>query len=497
MESLKELLKIVNRKRLSKIDVFDQTFLKSDNTNLYYKLYQGIESGKINTDTDAALYLYGSDEKDAKYRKLKSRFKNKLIKTILLLNRDELFNNELGKVYYECISNYQSIEILIKITGYSKIMFELIKDEYSICVKFKFYEILTKYSFYLCSYYSLNGQAQKYEEENTRFLVYSEKSSIELKLKQTFNSIIVLFTSSRSITDILLEKVKLHIQEIENKLNLIDNMEIFYFYYYAQLLYDENLGDLSKIIKLSNEIEILLKNNMYINNNNRNLLVLLYRLKAYLHTKDFRLGIKLLYSNTSIIVNESDYNWFVLKEFEFKLYLHDNKIKEANEVYEIVMANKFFKRHIAQLTEKWKIHYAYLVFMDNYLNNGNYKFSLAKFINEVPINSRDKGGYNFAIRLVELLYHFARKEYNIIFQKMESLKSYKTRYLNDNTYKRNHIFLALLLKAEKEGFDGKAMSKATWTEIVELRKLNTYIIAEWEIMPFDVIWDMMVDLAKR
>ena len=35
MDALKELVKIVNRKRLSKIDVFDKTFLNQNNSNLY------------------------------------------------------------------------------------------------------------------------------------------------------------------------------------------------------------------------------------------------------------------------------------------------------------------------------------------------------------------------------------------------------------------------------------------------------------------------------
>ncbi|MBK6274467.1 MAG: hypothetical protein IPF58_07080 [Saprospirales bacterium] len=216
-----------------------------------------------------------------------------------------------------------------------------------------------------------------------------------------------------------------------------------------------------------------------------------------MHLRKFKDGLDLYNKDNSFFPLESSYNWFVLKEFEFKLYLQGNKIKEANEVYESVLANKFYKRQVEELTEKWKIHHAYLVFMDSYLNNGDYKFSLAKFLNDVPVNTRDKGGYNFAIRIVELLFQFARGEYNIIFQKMDGLRGYRTRYLNDNTYKRNHLFLSLLLKAEKEGFDGKAMKKADWKEIAELRKLNTYIIADWEIMPYDVLWDIFVDLAKK
>jgi hypothetical protein len=58
MDALKELVKIVNRKRLSKIDVFDKTFLNQDNANLYYKLYEGLESGKIKDDITAqSIYM--------------------------------------------------------------------------------------------------------------------------------------------------------------------------------------------------------------------------------------------------------------------------------------------------------------------------------------------------------------------------------------------------------------------------------------------------------
>ncbi len=497
METLKQLVKIVNRKRLSKIDVFDKTFLNQSSTNLYYKLYVGIESDNINNDTEAAKYLYGTDEKDAKFRKLKSRFKEKLVKTILLFNKDELFNNDAGRVYYECITDFQTIEVLVKLTGTSSLVIELIKDHYTLCLKYKFYDILIKYSYYLTTYYSLRGKIKKYYDEKANYVLYSEYNKNELDSRQIYNEIMLQFTSSQPINETLLSKIKSCVNELENIVNKIDNDEIVYYFYYSKLLYEENIGSLDTIILYCNEIENILIKNVYVYNNSKKLVILLYRLKSFLHLRKYEDGLTLYKKDTSFFPQENGYNWFVLKEFEFKLYLHDNKIKEAYEVYESVLANKFYKRQVEELTEKWKIHHAYLVFMDSYLNNGDFKFSLAKFLNDVPINTRDKGGYNFAIRIVELLFQFARGEYNIIFQKMDGLRGYRTRYLNDNTYKRNHLFLSLLLKAEKEGFDGKAMKKADWKEIAELRKLNTYIIADWEIMPYDVLWDIFVDLAKK
>jgi hypothetical protein len=220
-------------------------------------------------------------------------------------------------------------------------------------------------------------------------------------------------------------------------------------------------------------------------------------MKALLHTRQFSKGINLFKNIEGLEIPESNYNWFILKESEFKLYLQDYKIEEAHKVYQQVLDNKSYKRQSAQLTEKWKIYYAYLVFMDSFLNKGEYKFSLPKFLNDVPINSKDKSGYNFAIRVIEILFNAARKDYNLIFSKMDALRVYRTRYLNDNTYKRNHLFLSVLLKAEKSGFSNKEMAKADWPEISELRKQNNYIIADWEIIPYETLWDIFVELAKK
>ena len=135
--------------------------------------------------------------------------------------------------------------------------------------------------------------------------------------------------------------------------------------------------------------------------------------------------------------------------------------------------------------------------LSNCLNKGDYKFNLARFLNDVPVNSKDKSGFNFAIRVIEILFNAARKDYNLIFSKMDALRVYRSRYLNDNTYKRNHLFLSVLLKAEKSGFNNKELVKADWQEITELRNQNKYFIADWEIIPYETLWDIFVELAKK
>jgi len=179
MDTLKELVTIVNRKRLSKIDVFDKALLSQSASNLYYKLYEGLESGKITDDASAASYIYGSDDKDAKYRKLKSRFKNKLQKTLLLLDTEEVFINNQSRAYYECLLNSQIIEIIIKITGTTKLVYELAKENYSKAEQYNFNEILKNYSYYLLSYYAIIGDQKSFSKEEQLYLKYLDLSQKE------------------------------------------------------------------------------------------------------------------------------------------------------------------------------------------------------------------------------------------------------------------------------------------------------------------------------
>jgi hypothetical protein len=53
-----------------------------------------------------------------------------------------------------------------------------------------------------------------------------------------------------------------------------------------------------------------------------------------------------------------------------------------------------------------------------------------------------------------------------------------------------------LLKAEKSGFDSKIMKEAEWKE-VELLKGRNNFIADWEIIPYETLWDIFVELAKK
>ena len=261
MDALKELVKIVNRKRLSKIDVFDKTFLNQNNSNLYYKLYEGLESGKITDDVSAAKYLYDSEDKDAKFRKLKSRFKNKILKSVLLFDIEEIFNNERGRVYYECLTNNQIIEIIIQLSGTTKLVYELVKEDYSKALKYNLYDILKNYSYYLISYYSLKGDKKSLVEEESKYLVYLDLAQKEQFAKYLYMKIAVDFNRPIPITNELLSDVKHNLSRFFTLRKEINNPEIDFYYFYLAFLYYESNNELDQILSVCDEAEQLMELN--------------------------------------------------------------------------------------------------------------------------------------------------------------------------------------------------------------------------------------------
>jgi hypothetical protein len=414
-----------------------------------------------------------------------------------LFDTEDLFNNERGRAYYECLTYNQTLEIIIQLSGTTKLVFELANEGYTKALKYNFFDILKNYSYYIINYYNICGDKRALEDEEKKYLMYVDFAQKEQFAKYLYMKVSVNFSSQITLTNEILLEVYENLKKFDLLRKEINNPEIDFYFFYLAFLYYESNSEIDKVLSICDEAELFMKNQPSSITNTRRMAVLLYKLKAFLHLRKFQQGISLLNNEHTILIPETSYNWYILKEIEFKLYLQDKKISEAYNVHQQVLANKSYKRQVAQLTEKWKIYHAYLVFMDNYLNKGDFKFSLSKFLNDVPVNTKDKSGYNFAIRIIEMLFQMARKDYNLLFSKMDALRVYRSRYLNDNTYKRNHMFLGLLLKAEKCGFMGKELQKADWPEITELRKQNNYFIADWEIIPYEELWDIFVELAKQ
>ena len=80
MDALNELIKLVTKKRVKKVELFDEN--SRNKSSNYFKLFDGIHTRRYQSDTDAAQDIYQCDPSEKKYLILKTRLKQKLLNTL-------------------------------------------------------------------------------------------------------------------------------------------------------------------------------------------------------------------------------------------------------------------------------------------------------------------------------------------------------------------------------------------------------------------------------
>ena len=101
MKNLIEISKIVTKRKVKKIEIFDDHSLKHKNSK-FNEFYEALLANKFKNDRDAASFLYGCSPTDAKYRQLKSRFRKRLLNTLFLLDVNLPAASNYDRAYLTC-----------------------------------------------------------------------------------------------------------------------------------------------------------------------------------------------------------------------------------------------------------------------------------------------------------------------------------------------------------------------------------------------------------
>lgn len=190
----------------------------------------------------------------------------------------------------------------------------------------------------------------------------------------------------------------------------------------------------------------------------------------------------------------------VFQEVYFLTCLHTGHYDKALEAYQAVTSFPGFSKLPEARLEKWRIFNAYMHLLKNsgHIKNvaENDRLNLPKFLNELPIFSKDKLGFNLSILIVQFTYLLMKGDYDKVAEKIEMLQSYRSRYLAKNKiYFRSNIFLKMLFFYLKYHDNRKTLLWRTEKLRNELKqhKESAFRSTEnQEVIPYEVLWDMLI-----
>ncbi len=97
-------------------------------------------------------------------------------------------------------------------------------------------------------------------------------------------------------------------------------------------------------------------------------------------------------------------------------------------------------------------------------------FKVLKFLNEVPIYSKDKAGFYPAILIAQILFLIDRGDEDQLEQNIEALRIFSSRYLSDKKAPRTTIFIKMLRQLVNFNYDMKKGEIAYNTLFREAKK---------------------------
>jgi hypothetical protein len=492
MDRLQEIIRVVGRMRLKRIEVFNDTGTR-DRKNLYYRLYQGIKDGSFKTDEEASMALFGVDPSEKKYLMLKSRVKNRLLNTLLFLDNTM---SRYDQAVLQCNRNLVAAKALLQ-SGARKAGESMLISTLTQAEKFELNDVALSCLLSLRYSAAFSGNRTEFENYRKKFRDVEAIFHAECKAEEFYQIITLPFGKSSSNRPELASTANAYVQEIEVERQKHTSFKLELSLFRLKVMAGQIGGNPDLVLEACDQTESFLLKRQHLAAKIRFGEIAVYRLTAFIQLGLFEPGHQAMLSGIQNFADGS-LNWTIFLESYFLLCMHTAHYAQAAEVFKQVTEHPRFSSLDDVRKEKWRIFEAFL----RYILNGRIdseaggvvesQFKLMKFLNEVPTYSKDKRGLNIAIIILQILFLLDRRDFDGIISRAEALKVYCSRYLRVDENYRSNCFLKMMLLMEKQGFEYEATSKIAdrYFQSLKSSRFNYEAgnLASLEIIPYEQLW---------
>lgn len=504
MKELKELIEIVSKVKVQKIEIIGQD--ASNNSKKSQLLYEGIASDQFDTDEMAALAIYGPSFKKDTYQKLKKHLEQKLLNTLFFI---DVTDSELTDIQLTIYRGERLLAAtrLLRRKGAFQIVNKLAKRGLKDALKYGFTELIIGFARILEEYHVYftrnRGKSLHYQQLKEK---YYEILGHELYLETKHQKLIANLDASNNPNPALLKEfdevsrklIPLFEEHISFKiLNLGLNLILANF---------QLQGKYEQLLIQSDYFLIFLKKHIQYPAFSIITIITNHTLEACIHLKNTQKGEEIMRLWKKNIPKKS-LSWLGGVELYLLLFLHTKNWKEAHHFFFSVekeaMSLKGKAYELPQ--ERLNIYKCYLLFL---MSCGQIKgdikkrqsIAIGKILNEIPIYSKDKRGINIPILIVQFLMLLTKRDLDGLQNRLNALNQYAWRYLkNDNTLRSNCFIkmLGCMIKADLHKNATIRTAKKYYLKLLAnpaRNYLNSHFI---EVIPYENQWDLILSLLDN
>jgi hypothetical protein len=496
LNHLIELVGLINKTKLRMNGVWDSVIEPDSRMEA---LFDAIAQKKVLTDEDARKHLYQPGEDAGTLTSLKNKLKDRLLDAVFLLDFKEANFTSRQKAFFECSKKWAGANILLvrnaKLNGIDQLE-KLLRHS----IRFEFTELsLDILRVLRLQYSTIEGDFKKYEAARDQARQYEAIWRMENRAEEYYADLMVRYTNSKSTKTEVTEQALAHYRELEPWMATCQSFKLHLFGRLIHLLVYSSGNDYAATSRICEEAIDFFDRKDY--DSGLPLQVFYYNLiVCYLQLREFDKG-RVIVEKSERLFEDGSFNWFKLQELFFLLALHTAHWEEAYRIYLRVAHHPRFESQAPQIIEMWKIFQAYVHYLIRIgkiteVGGRGGKFRINKFLNEIPVFSKDKRGMNISILIVQILFSIAERDYDQSVERIEGIEKYCTRYLKGEDTIRSNCFIKMLLQIPLANFHREAVKRKTekyrrLLQSVPLEAANQ--THEIEIIPFETLWETILE----
>jgi hypothetical protein len=503
MIDLKELAQIVTRTKLRHVELISSSSNGQEQSKIQ-QLYDMLQDETVYDDDEAAKKLYGEDKDKqySSYQKLRGTLKDRMINSLFLIDLKQASYNDRQKAYYECYREWAAAKILFgkfARTAAITISRKVIK----IARKFEFTELLVDILHTLRLYHgTIEGDFKKFKQYNAEFNEQQARWLEENKAEELYIDLSIGFVNTKATKTDIKEKAEAYYAEIKDSLEKYDTYQLHLCGRLIEVSQYTGVNDYEQSLDVCNRAIDFFEAKSF--KTDVPLQIFYYqKLICQLQLRHFDEAFATA-EKCETFLQEGAFNWFKIQETYFLLYMHNKEYEKAYASFQLVINHPKFEGLPENIKETWIISEGYLYFLYQLeiLKGEEIRlrpFRLDRFMKEIQLFTRDKQGMNIPVLILEFIFHVIEKNNDYLIDRVEALDKYRKRYLKEEQVQRSALFLKMLLQLPKNAFD---VDEATAKAEADFQALQAVPIEianqayEIEIIPYEKLWDMIINWMK-
>lgn len=503
MQHIAELVRVVTEIAEVEVDILPNEI--NEGSDPYSKLCRIAKKPGLRSEVDAENLLLGTKSNSGQFRTIKSRTRRKLLNLIFFLKFDEKRISQATISYYDSYRRYFLVKILMRV-GARQTAIKIAESTLRAVEKYELTNIRLDLLFELRGHYALIGRHNEFirinrELKRTLRLLEAEYQVIEL-----YQSLSHQFIRSVAEQPHLVKLAKEHTDTVGILRSQSPSFTTNLYYFRIAVLYSQVARFYSQTLATCDEAIEYLKTQPTLTAPANLGEFQIYRLEGCLYLRNYEEGIVSAEECAKYFAKGLN-NWFIYMESYFLLAMHTRHFDQAKVIYEEVINHPRLQVQPEVRREKWKVFELYLHYSLNDFSKMLDKYSrsksgpnLSSFLRNIPTYSQDKRGYNISILIIHILYLLDHGDRSGIIDRMEAIKTYRSRYLRVSSNRQSALFFKLLLIMESSNFDYEQTRKKSAKYFARLKQLTadyTEVQDSLQILPFDWLWQQVLEKLKN